>query len=205
MQNNLCMNLGGQNTSAGSMDSMVWVPCIPDYATGTLIPLYTLGNFPFHSETLGKAPQISRGGLKSKPWSHEEDLKLLDLVKIHGTKKWATIAKIINSTSNSNLVRKGKHCRERWYNHLNPDINKGEWSYEEDLILLNEQSKLGNKWSSIAKCLEGRTENAVKNRWNSLVKNAKNDMNLGCMPTQTVISVLITQIQNIVDSRERKN
>lgn len=202
MQNSLCVNIESPHNCGGQIDSMVWVPCIPDYSTGTLIPLYTLNNFPYQSSNSNKQPLISRGGLKSKPWTHEEDQKLLDLIKLHGVKKWATIAKALNSSSDSKLIRKGKHCRERWHNHLNPDINKGEWSYEEDLILLKEQNKLGNKWSSIAKCLEGRTENAVKNRWNSLLKNARADMNMNCMPTQTLVNVLISQIQSLVNNRE---
>ena len=62
-----------------------------------------------------------------------------------------------------------KQCRERWYNHLDPTIKRGNWTYEED-TLINEQARLGNKWSKISSMLEGRTENAVKIRWKSLTR-----------------------------------
>lgn len=67
-------------------------------------------------------------------------------------------------------VKEAKHCRERWVNHLNPSLVKGNWSVEEDLIILETQYLQGNKWSEIAKKLTGRTENSVKNRWKSVNK-----------------------------------
>lgn len=183
--------------------SIVWVPCIPDCSTGQLIPMYSISNFPPCNPQSNLRNSISRGGIKSKDWDHTEDQVLLDMVEEHGTKKWAVIAKEINKLTHSEKMRKGKHCRERWYNHLNPEINsklyvEGEWGYDEDLAILTEHKVVGNKWSKIAKVLKGRTENAVKNRLNSLIKNARQSMSSPFITESTIVDILIEQFNKLV-------
>jgi hypothetical protein len=90
-------------------------------------------------------------------WTPDEDRHLVHLVKQHG-KNWAVIAENMKG-------RVGKQCRERWRNHLDPNINKGEFSEREDAVILKMVEEIGTKWSQIAEHLDRRTENMVKNRY----------------------------------------
>eukprot|EP01017_Pseudomicrothorax_dubius_P045801 TRINITY_DN7978_c0_g1_i1.p1 TRINITY_DN7978_c0_g1~~TRINITY_DN7978_c0_g1_i1.p1 ORF type:complete len:477 (+),score=91.48 TRINITY_DN7978_c0_g1_i1:507-1937(+) len=109
------------------------------------------------------------------PWTEAEDELLLSLINQHGLKKWTLISKEMNRLGNSAIFRQGKQCRERWINHLDPAINRGVWTVEEDMTLLSAFVTKGKKWSEISKIMEHRTENSVKNRWKSLLNKYQDD------------------------------
>ncbi|XP_031499702.1 transcription factor MYB101-like [Nymphaea colorata] len=103
-------------------------------------------------------------GLKKGPWTAAEDAILIEYVKNHGEGNWNAVQK------NSGLSRCGKSCRLRWANHLRPNLKKGSFSPEEERLILELHAKLGNKWARMAAQLPGRTDNEIKNYWNTRIK-----------------------------------
>lgn len=141
----------------------IWlVPCFVKGDPAVFVPLYK----PFN-HTLEFNPQ------QRNPWSLQED-DLLRILVEKLEKKWKRVSQVLNQTIYKGIkIRNSKQCRERWINHINPDLAKSIWTDSEDIYIIEQQQLLGNKWSKISQNLKGRTENLVKNRFKTLNRHAK--------------------------------
>ncbi|KAL3833245.1 hypothetical protein ACJIZ3_007981 [Penstemon smallii] len=113
---------------------------------------------------MGRSPCCDKIGLKRGPWTPEEDQKLLAYIEEHGHGSWRALP------SNAGLQRCGKSCRLRWTNYLRPDIRRGKFSLQEEQTIIQLHALLGNRWSAIATHLPKRTDNDIKNYWNTHLK-----------------------------------
>ncbi|KAL6184746.1 hypothetical protein ACLB2K_046146 [Fragaria x ananassa] len=127
---------------------------------------------------MGKSHCCDDSGLKKGPWTPEEDQKLVQYIQEHGHGSWRALPKL------AGLNRCGKSCRLRWTNYLRPDIKRGNFSQEEEQTILHLHSLLGNKWSAIATHLSGRTDNEIKNFWNTHLKKKLIQMGIDPMTHQ---------------------
>ncbi|XP_030530696.1 transcription factor RAX2-like [Rhodamnia argentea] len=117
---------------------------------------------------MGRAPCCDKANVKRGPWSPEEDATLKSYLEAHGTGgNWIALPK------KAGLRRCGKSCRLRWLNYLRPDIKHGGFTEDEDNIICNLYNEIGSRWSVIASQLPGRTDNDVKNYWNTKLKKKR--------------------------------
>jgi len=142
----------------------------------TLLPLSMLSeamkdDLPTPETAVAQSPDANEKEVaERRVWDKEEDLMIAALVAEHGVGQWSTIAAQVPN-------RNSKQCRERWHNFLDPVINKGDWTVEEDDLLVSAHATIGNKWALIAKHLPGRTDNQIKNRWNSALRRELRKLN----------------------------
>ncbi|KAL3676792.1 hypothetical protein R1sor_026740 [Riccia sorocarpa] len=120
-------------------------------------------------------------GLRKGPWTREEDIRLKEYITKHGHSCWRTLPK------SAGLQRCGKSCRLRWINYLRPDLKRGNFLNEEEQLIITLQSLLGNRWSLIAGRLPGRTDNEIKNHWNTHLKKKLKSMGIDPSTHRSVI------------------
>lgn len=124
-----------------------------------------------HAQCLQRWAKALQPGLRKGHWTQAEDELLKQVVSRHGCSllNWQTIAQQVPG-------RTTKQCRERWFHHLDPSINRAPWSQEEDLLILSQQQKLGSKWALIARMLTHRTSEMVKIRHKTLMRRQHDEV-----------------------------
>ncbi|XP_024994052.1 transcription factor MYB30-like [Cynara cardunculus var. scolymus] len=112
-----------------------------------------------------RAPRFDKYGIKKGKWSEEEDNKLRAFVEKYGHRNWRQLPTL------AGLSRCGKSCRLRWMNYLRPNMKSGNFTQEEEDVIVDIHNKLGNKWAIMAAKLPGRSDNDIKNYWHTRLKN----------------------------------
>ncbi|CAN1248589.1 Transcription factor MYB60 [Linum perenne] len=110
---------------------------------------------------MGRPPCCDKQGVKKGPWTPEEDILLVSYIQEHGPGNWRAVP------TNTGLLRCSKSCRLRWTNYLRPGIKRGNFTDHEEKMIIHLQALLGNRWAAIASYLPERTDNDIKNYWNT--------------------------------------
>ncbi|ESR44384.1 hypothetical protein CICLE_v10012152mg [Citrus x clementina] len=126
---------------------------------------------------MGRPPCCDKIGIKKGPWTPEEDIILVSYIQEHGPGNWRAVP------TNTGLLRCSKSCRLRWTNYLRPGIKRGNFTDQEEKMIIHLQALLGNRWAAIASYLPQRTDNDIKNYWNTHLKKKVRKLQLaaaGC-------------------------
>ncbi|KAG0491951.1 hypothetical protein HPP92_005011 [Vanilla planifolia] len=151
---------------------------------------------------MGRQPCCDKLRVKRGPWTADEDKKLIAFILGNGHCCWRAVPKL------AGLQRCGKSCRLRWTNYLRPDLKRGLLTDAEEQLVIDLHARLGNRWSKIASKLPGRTDNEIKNHWNTHIKKKLQKMGIdpvthNPLPNQTAetpspsVNSSVTKEQNI--------
>ncbi|GLT56486.1 hypothetical protein SLA2020_295230 [Shorea laevis] len=122
---------------------------------------------------MGRPPCCDKVGVKKGPWTPEEDILLVSYIQEHGPGNWRGVP------ANTGLLRCSKSCRLRWTNYLRPGIKRGNFTEHEEKMIIHLQALLGNRWAAIASYLPQRTDNDIKNYWNTHLKRKLSKLKTG--------------------------
>ncbi|PHT58073.1 Protein ODORANT1 [Capsicum baccatum] len=148
---------------------------------------------------MGRQPCCDKLGVKKGPWTTEEDTKLINFILTNGQCCWRAVPKL------AGLRRCGKSCRLRWTNYLRPDLKRGLLSDAEEKMVIDLHARLGNRWSKIAARLPGRTDNEIKNHWNTHIKKKLLKMGIDPVTHEPLIKEENPTDQPIQESDQNKN
>ncbi|KAL3626114.1 hypothetical protein CASFOL_029663 [Castilleja foliolosa] len=146
--------------------------------------------------------ELIEEGWRKGPWTPEEDKLLVEHVNLHGEGKWNNVSSL------AGLKRNGKSCRLRWVNYLRPDLKRCQITPHEESLIIELHGKWGNRWSTIARSLPGRTDNEIKNYWRTHFKkkgnNNNNNNNISSQnPEKSRARLLIKRLQFQQQQRDR--
>ncbi|RDX99287.1 Myb-related protein 306 [Mucuna pruriens] len=137
---------------------------------------------------MGRPPCCDKEGVKKGPWTPEEDIILVSYIQEHGPGNWKAVP------NHTGLLRCSKSCRLRWTNYLRPGIKRGNFTDQEDKMIIHLQALLGNRWAAIAAYLPQRTDNDIKNYWNTYLKKKLKKLEAGgCEGSLGDVGVSVSQ------------